>query len=102
MLYTSHGRASTESVYVSALSQGLAEGLLLLLARGLAAYVAGLTQRQFPYVLIDHEGVPSVAPAVGATNRHASYNATRQLLEPAHLRIAYLTPNLQSSPAQHP
>src|SRR5260370_37510832 len=100
MLYTSHGRASTESVYVSALTQGLAEGLLLLLPRGLAAYVAGLTQRQFPYVLIDHEGVPGVAPAVGATNRQGSYDATQHLLELGHRRIGFITGKLEVGAAR--
>ena len=46
MLYTSHGRAATQSVYVSTLTQGLAEGLLLLLPRGLSAYIGGLTERR--------------------------------------------------------
>jgi len=48
MLYTSHGRAATESVHVATLTQGLAEGLLLLLPRGLSAYIDELTKRQFP------------------------------------------------------
>jgi LacI family transcriptional regulator len=94
MLYTSHGRAATESVYVSTLTQGLAEGLLLLLPRGLSAYIAGLTKHRFPYVLIDHEGVPGVAPAIGATNRQGAYDATRHLLEFGHRRIGFITGKL--------
>jgi LacI family transcriptional regulator len=97
MLYTSHGRASTESVYVGQLTQGLAEGLLLLLPRGLAAYVAGLNQRQFPYVLIDHEGVPGVATGIGATNRQGAYDATVHLLELGHRRIGFITGKLDVS-----
>ena len=100
MLYTSHGRAATESAYVSALTQGLAEGLLLLLPRGLSAYVSGLTQRQFPYVLIDHEGVPGVAPAIGAANRLGAYHATRHLLELGHRRIGFITGNLEFGAAR--
>jgi LacI family transcriptional regulator len=94
MLYTSHGRASTESVYVGQLTQGLAEGMLLLLPRGLAAYVAGLNQRQFPYVLIDHQGVPGVATGIGATNRRGAYAATVHLLELGHRRIGFITGQL--------
>ena len=100
MLYTSHGRAATESAYVSALTQGLAEGLLLLLPRGLSAYVAGLTQRQFPYVLVDHEGVPGVAPAIGATNRQGARDATRHLLELGHRRIGFITGKLEFGAAR--
>jgi LacI family transcriptional regulator len=94
MLYTSHGRAATESVYVSNLAHGLAEGLLLLLPRGLSAYVSALRQRQFPYVLIDHEGLPGVAPAVGATNRAGAYAAAQHLLALGHQRIGFITGNL--------
>ncbi len=95
MLYTSHGRAATESVYVSNLTQGLAEGLLLLLPRGLSAYITGLSQRQFPYVLIDHEGVPGIAPAVGARNRDGAYSATQHLLALGHRRIGFITGTMQ-------
>jgi LacI family transcriptional regulator len=95
MLYTSHGRPATESVYVSTLTQGLAEGLLLLLPRGLSAYIGGLTERQFPYVLIDHEGVPGVERAVGATNRQGAYDATRHLLALGHRRIGFITGKLE-------
>jgi len=100
MLYTSHGRAATESVHVATLTQGLAEGLLLLLPRGLSAYIDELTKRQFPYVLIDHQGVPGSAPAVSATNRSGAYAATRHLLDLGHQRIGFITGKLEVDAAR--
>jgi LacI family transcriptional regulator len=94
MLYTSHGRAATESVYVGTLTQGLAEGLLLLLPRGLGSYIAGLRERHFPHVLIDHEGVPGVACGVSSTNRQGAADAMQHLLELGHRRIGFITGQL--------
>jgi LacI family transcriptional regulator len=80
-------------VYVSTLTQGLAERLLLLLPRGLPAYIGRLTERRFPYVLIDHEGAPGVAHA-GGRDQSQPYDATRHLLELGHRRIGFVTGKL--------
>ena len=57
MLYTTHRRKTKESVYVSSLTQGMSDGLLLVLPRDPAEYLTSLRQRHFPYVLIDHQGI---------------------------------------------
>jgi LacI family transcriptional regulator len=100
MLYTSRQRAATESAYVASLTHGLAEGLLLLLPRGLDAYIARLRQHHFPFVLIDHAGVAGEGPVVGATNYQGSFDATRYLLDLGHRRIGFITGNMQLGAAR--
>ena len=95
MLYTAHRRRTRESAYVAALTQGMADGLLLVLPRDPSAYLETLRQRGFPYVLIDHQGVDDVGPAVGATNRQGGYDATRHLIELGHRRIGFITGRLE-------
>ena len=100
MLYTSRQRAATESAYVASLTQGLAEGLLLLLPRDLGAYIERLRQRHFPFVLIDHAGIAGEGPAVGATNYQGSFDATSYLLDLGHRRIGFITGNMQLGAAR--
>jgi LacI family transcriptional regulator len=91
MLYTSRRRAAMEQAHVSTLTQGLAEGLLLLLPRGLETYIEGLRKRHFPFVLIDDGGSAAGGRTVGATNRQGAYDAARHLLELGHRRIGVIT-----------
>jgi LacI family transcriptional regulator len=91
MLYTSRRRAAMESAHVSTVTQGLAEGLLLILPRGLDAYIEGLRKRHFPFVLIDDGGAASGGQTVGATNRLGAFDAIRHLLELGHRRIGVIT-----------
>lgn len=91
MLYTSHRRKTRESTYVATLTQGLADGLLLVLPRDPGAYIEALHRRSFPFVLIDHQGVDEISPAVGATNQRGGYAATRYLIELGHRRIGFVT-----------
>ncbi|HEU5099312.1 MAG TPA: LacI family DNA-binding transcriptional regulator [Roseiflexaceae bacterium] len=91
MLYTAHKRQTRESTYVGTLTQGLADGLLLVLPRSPSAYIETLRRRSFPYVLIDHQGIDDTGPSVGATNRRGGYEATRYLIELGHRRIGFIT-----------
>jgi LacI family transcriptional regulator len=94
MLYTTHRRKTRESTYVATLTQGLADGLLLVLPRTPGTYLDTLRRRSFPYVLIDHQGIDDTGPSVGATNRRGGYEATRYLIELGHRRIGFITGNL--------
>jgi len=94
MLYTSRRRAANESAHVTALTQGLAEGLLLLLPHGLDAYVERLQQRHFPFVVIDQAPAQGNVPAVHATNRQGACDAVRHLLQLGHRRIGFITGDL--------
>jgi LacI family transcriptional regulator len=91
MLYTSHQRKTRESTYVATLTQGLADGLLLVLPRAPGAYIETLRQRRFPFVLIDHQGIDEQGPSVGATNWQGGYDATNYLLTLGHRRIGFIT-----------
>ncbi len=91
MLYTTHRRQTQESAYVTALTRGMTDGLLIVLPRHPEGYLKTLRQKKFPYVLIDHQGIDEKGPAVGATNRAGAYDATRYLLALGHRRIGFIT-----------
>lgn len=91
MLYTTHRRKTKESAYVTSLTQGMTDGLLLVLPRDPEEYLVSLRKRHFPYVLVDHQGIGDVESAVGATNWQGGYDATRYLLELGHYRIGFIT-----------
>lgn len=95
MLYTTHRRKTKESVYVAAISRGMAEGLLLMLPRDPAAYIDTLRRQSFPYVLIDHQGVGDEHRSIGATNRQGAYDATRHLIDLGHRRIGFITGRIE-------
>ena len=91
ILYTTHRTASKESNYVTNLATGMVDGLLLVLPRNPADFIGHLTERKFPFVLIDHQGAGCDCPAVGATNWQGGYNATEYLIQLGHTRIGFIT-----------
>ena len=91
ILYTTHRTASKESSYVANLATGMVDGLLLVLPRSPVDFIGNLTQRKFPFVLIDHQGAGRDCPAVGATNWQGAYNATEYLIKLGHTRIGFIT-----------
>lgn len=100
ILYTTHRTASKEASYVANLATGMVDGLLLVLPRNPADYVGTLTQRNFPFVLIDHQGIGPDCPAVGATNWQGSYDATEYLIRLGHRRIGFITGSMDLGCAQ--
>ena len=91
ILYTTHRTASKEASYVANLATGMVDGLLLVLPRNPVDFIGNLTQRKFPFVLIDHQGAGRDCPAVGATNWQGAYNATEYLIKLGHKRIGFIT-----------
>jgi LacI family transcriptional regulator len=91
ILFTTHRTASKEANYVSNLAMGMVDGLLLVLPRSPSDFVGNLTQRKFPFVLIDHQGAGCDCHAVGATNWQGGYNATEYLIKLGHTRIGFIT-----------
>ncbi len=91
ILYTTHRTASKEASYVANLATGMVDGLLLVLPRSPADFINNLTQRNFPFVLIDHQGIGKDCPAVGATNWQGGFTATEYLIKLGHQRIGFIT-----------
>ncbi len=95
MLYTTHQRKTRESVFASSLTNGLTDGLLMVLPMAPEAYVDSIRRRGFPFILIDHEGLDREGPSVGATNREGAKAAYQYLLELGHRRIGVITGNME-------
>ena len=91
ILYTTHRTATKEANYVANLARGMVDGLLLVLPRNPVDYIATLSRRDFPFVLIDHQGTGENCPAVGATNWQGAYTATEYLISLGHKRIGFIT-----------
>jgi LacI family transcriptional regulator len=91
MLYTTHRQEAKEVSYVATLTQGMVDGLLLVLPRNPQTFLDSLRQRNFPHVLIDHQGTDEQGPAVGATNWQGAYTATEYLIKLGHQRIGFIT-----------
>ncbi|MEO8286627.1 MAG: LacI family DNA-binding transcriptional regulator [Chloroflexota bacterium] len=94
MLYTTHRRKLKESAYVATITRGMADGLLLLLPRNSEQYLDSLRAREFPCILIDHQGRGDTEHSVGATNRQGGYDATRYLIGLGHRRIGFVAGTL--------
>jgi len=91
MLYTTHRQKTREAVYVAKMTQGFADGLILIVPRNEKAYLETLQQRKFPYVLIDYQGYNRHVPSIITTNRKGGYDATAYLIETGHRRIGFIT-----------
>lgn len=91
ILYTTHRTAVKEANYVANLARGMVDGLLVVLPRNPADFIGTLTQRNFPFVLIDHQGNGQDCPAVGAANWQGGFTATEYLIKLGHRRIGFIT-----------
>ncbi len=100
ILYTTHRTATKESNYVANLARGMVDGLLLVLPRNPVDYIATLTRRNYPFVLIDHQGTAETCPAVGATNWQGAFTATEYLISLGHKRIGFITGSMDLGCAQ--
>jgi len=91
MLYTTHRKATKEINYVNNLIRGMVDGLILVLPRNPIDYVELLSDQEFPFVLIDHQGTGEDCPAIGSTNWQGAYHATNYLIQLGHRRIGFIT-----------
>jgi LacI family transcriptional regulator len=91
ILYTTHRTASKEANYVANIAKGMVDGLLLVLPRSPADFIGILTQRNFPFILIDHQGIGQDCPSVGAANWQGGFTATEYLIKLGHQRIGFIT-----------
>jgi LacI family transcriptional regulator len=90
MLYTSHRHPGKESFYVSAIANGLTDGLLLVAPLVPATYLESLREQEYPYILIDQADAAESSSVVEATNWQGAYDATRYLCQLGHTRIAFI------------
>ena len=91
MLYTSHRHPGKESFYVSAIANGLTDGLLLVAPLVPTNYLDALREQDYPYVLIDQADTSERSNVVEATNWQGAYEATHYLIQLGHTRIAFIT-----------
>jgi LacI family transcriptional regulator len=91
ILYTTHRTASKEANYVTNLATGMVDGLILVLPRSPADFIGILTKQDFPFILIDHQGIGPDCPAVGAANWQGGFTATEYLIKLGHQRIGFIT-----------
>jgi LacI family transcriptional regulator len=95
MLYTTHRHRSRESAFVRSITEGMVDGLLMVLPIDPAAYVDSIRERGLPFVLIDHEGLDDTGPSVGSTNRLGASQAMDYLIALGHRRIGFVTGNIE-------
>jgi LacI family transcriptional regulator len=100
MLYTSHRREMKESGYISSLIQSGVDGVILIVPCNPANYLDKLRVLNFPYVLVDQQGIDEKDPAVGATNFQGAFDATEYLISLGHQRIAFITGSMDLGCAQ--
>jgi LacI family transcriptional regulator len=91
MLYTTHRQKTREAAYVTKLTHGFADGLILIVPRNEKAYLDTLQQRKFPYVLIDYQGYNRHVPSIMTTNKKGAYDATTYFIATGHRRIGFIT-----------
>lgn len=91
MLYTTRREKTREAAYVTKMTQGFTDGLILIVPRNEKAYLETLQQRKFPYVLIDYQGYNRHVPSIITTNKKGGYDATAYLIETGHRRIGFIT-----------
>ena len=101
LLYTTHRKAAKETSYVANIARGMADGLVLVLPSDLQAIVEHLREIEFPFVLVDYQGVEEQVPAVCATNWQGAYNATEYLIGLGHRRIGFITGDMEMAAARN-
>lgn len=100
MLHTTHHQRLREEQYTVALTQGMTEGLLLLLPLDPDSYLQTLRERHFPYVVIDHQGFDDFSPTVTANNFSGALAAVNYLLSLGHRRIGFIAGTVATSSAR--
>lgn len=93
ILFTTHRQPTKEIRYVRMMTQGLVDGMLLLLPLSPDSYTRSLAEEHFPYVVIDHHGFDDFSLTVTATNWQGAFDATTYLIGLGHRRIGFIAGN---------
>jgi LacI family transcriptional regulator len=96
LLCTTHDRREKETAYVSRLTNGMVDGLLVLMPRSLPDWLDQLVAAHTPFVLIDHDGEAPGADVVNAANEDGARAVTEHLVRLRHRRIAHITGAVQT------
>jgi LacI family transcriptional regulator len=91
MIYTTHRQVAKEAMYVNTIANSLSDGLLLLVPLVPTPYLESLSDRGFPYVLIDQTDTTGKSSVVNSTNWQGAYDATKYLIDLGHRRIGFIT-----------
>ncbi len=93
MLYTqgSTDNVSRSAYYASLLSNGLSDGVLLVVPYDYDVLIEAFKKHNMAYVIVDHHGATENEPAVTATNRKGVLDAMRHLLALGHTQIGFIT-----------
>lgn len=105
MLYTTHYKKGNEAKYARTISNGLSEGLLLMVplinsSRLENSYLEVLRQQTFPYVLIDQIDAAHKSTIVDSNNWQGAFEATRYLISLGHKDIGFVTGNMAINAAK--
>ncbi len=90
MLYTTRRRTGSEAHYVKAISNGLTDGIILIVPLLEREYLVSLREHNFPYVVVDQVDPQFHSSVVDATNWQGAYDATQYLIELGHHRIGFI------------
>ncbi|MCU0476795.1 MAG: LacI family transcriptional regulator [Anaerolineae bacterium] len=97
MLYTTHQQHGKETQFVSAIANGLCDGLLLVVPVVPDDYLDVLQQRKFPYVLVDQADSTRRHNSICSTNWQGAYDATQHLINLGHRQIGIITGRMDLS-----
>lgn len=90
VMFTTHHSHAKEAHYVRLMTQGLVDGLLLLIPIAVKLYHKKLVDDDFPHVLIDQRSPDGCSPTVLSTNRKGTHDAIHYLIELGHRRIGFI------------
>jgi LacI family transcriptional regulator len=86
---------SRTTYYASLLSNGMADGVVMVVPYDYEVLVRALNDHGLTYVMIDHHDETNDDPAITATNRKGIREAMRHLLALGHRRIGFITGRME-------
>lgn len=89
-LYTTRRKLGSEAYYAKTISNGLSDGIILIVPMLDREYLASLREQGFPYVVVDQVDTQFNSSVVDATNWQGAYDATKYLLDLGHRRIGFI------------
>ena len=98
VISTTHQRLDREKAYISQLTSGIVDGLIIMLPQNIDEWLTPLRQRNVPYVLIDHESGLGQGNIIRTANRRGAVKGTNHLIKLGHTRIGLIagTQSVQS------